>query len=65
MMQKPTSAALLVGSPKGPNSTSNSLGTFLLDKLHEKGIATEKIYICQSLGSEEKKASLLQTRRPI
>ncbi len=60
MMQKPTCAALLVGSPKGPNSTSNSLGTFLLDKLHEKGIATEKTYLCQSLSSDQKKASLLR-----
>ena len=60
MMQKPTSVALLVGSPKGPNSTSNSLGTFLLDKLHDKGIATEKIYLCESLSSEEKKTSLLR-----
>ena len=60
MMQKPTSAVLLVGSPKGPNSTSNSLGTFLLDKLQEKGMATQKIYLCQNLGSEEKKANLLR-----
>ena len=60
MMQKPTSAALLVGSPKGPNSTSNSLGTFLLEKLQEKGIATQKTYLCQNLGSEEKKAKLLK-----
>jgi hypothetical protein len=59
MMQKPTNAVLLVGSPKGPNSTSNSLGAFLIDKLQEKGLKTEKAYICQSLGSDEKKASLL------
>jgi len=33
---------LLVGSPKGPNkSTSESLGTYLLDRLQEKGLETE------------------------
>ena len=36
---------LLVGSPKGPRSTSESLGTFLLDHLHEKGFETEKTYV--------------------
>ncbi len=60
MMQKPAHAILLVGSPKGPNSASNSLGTFLLDKLHLKGLTIEKAYICQNLASEEKKQSLLQ-----
>jgi hypothetical protein len=60
MMQKPTSTALLVGSPKGPNSTSNSLGTFLLDKLQEKGMATQKTYLCQDLSSDEKRANLLR-----
>jgi hypothetical protein len=59
-MQKPNRATLLVGSPKGPNSTSNSLGTFLLEKLHKNGVATEKAYICQSLGSDKHQAALLQ-----
>ena len=51
MMQKPTNALLLVGSPKGENSTSNSLGTFLAEKLQEKGVSFKKIYINQSFGS--------------
>jgi len=59
-MQKPTHAALLVGSPKGQSSTSNSLGTYLLEKLEQKGVNSEKIYINQCLGSEEKQAAMLQ-----
>ena len=60
MMQKPTKAALLVGSPRGQSSTSNSLGTFLAEKLQEKGVPFEKAYISQFLGSDEKQASLLR-----
>jgi multimeric flavodoxin WrbA len=59
-MQKPTRAALLVGSPRGPNSTSNSLGTYLVEKLEQKGVPYEKVYICQSLSSEAKKTALLR-----
>jgi multimeric flavodoxin WrbA len=58
MMQKPNRAALLVGSPKGPSSTSNSLGTFLLERLQQNGVTTEKKYICQCLGSENRTALL-------
>jgi hypothetical protein len=60
-MQKPTHATLLVGSQKGPNSTSNSIGTFLLDKLKQKGVTTERVFISQCLGSDEKIASMLRT----
>lgn len=60
MMQKPTQAVLLVGSPKGPSSTSNSLGTYLLEKLEQKGLISEKVYINQALSSDEKRANLLQ-----
>lgn len=59
-MQKPIRATLLVGSPKGPNSTSNSLGTYLVEKLEQKGVTSEKVYICQCLGSDEKRAALLR-----
>ncbi len=58
-MQKPTHATLLVGSPKGQNSTSNSLGTYLLDKLEQKGVSSEKLYINQCLGLDEKQAVML------
>ena len=59
-MQKPKTALLLVGSPKGSNSTSNSLGTYLLDKLEEKGLTTRKEMINQCLCSSEKQAAMLQ-----
>jgi hypothetical protein len=59
-MQKPTHAVLLVGSPKGQSSTSNSLGTYLLEKLEQKGVSYEKVYINQCLGSEEKQAAMLR-----
>lgn len=46
-------AALLIGSPKGRRSTSDALGTYLLERLAEKGVETVKIYVQQSLGSKE------------
>ena len=60
MMQKPNQVALLVGSPKGPNSTSNSVGTYLVEKLEQNGVPYKKVYISQCLRSEEKKADLLR-----
>jgi len=60
MMQRPIHAALLVGSPRGPNSTSNSLGTYLLEKLEQQGVTSEKVYLNQCLGSEDKKDAMLR-----
>jgi multimeric flavodoxin WrbA len=34
---------LLVGSPKRGKSTSESIGTYLLERVKEKGIETDKI----------------------
>ena len=59
-MQKPTHAVLLVGSPRGQSSTSNSLGTYLLEKLEQKGVSSEKVYLNQCLDSEEKQAVMLR-----
>jgi hypothetical protein len=59
-MQKPTHAALLVGSPKGPRSTSNSIGTYLGSKLEHKGVPYERVYIRQCPSSDAKKAALLR-----
>ena len=59
-MQKPRTALLLVGSPQGSNSTSNSLGTYLLDQLEKKGFKTRKEIINQSLCSSEKQAAMLE-----
>jgi hypothetical protein len=58
-MQKPTRAVLLVASPKGPNSTSNSLATFLGDQLQQKGVTVEKVFINQSLASDKKISAML------
>lgn len=59
-MQKPNNALLLVGSPRGANSSSNSLGTFLLGKLQNKGIATKTVYLSQSLNSDKGQSAMLE-----
>lgn len=52
---------LLVGSPRRPKSTSESLGMYLLDRLNEKGLITEKISIHTSLKSDRGLDNLLST----
>ncbi|MEW5815195.1 MAG: NAD(P)H-dependent oxidoreductase [Spirochaetota bacterium] len=52
MMDK-RKALLLVGSPRGAKSTSNALGSYLLDRLLSGGMETEKIFILQTLQSGE------------
>ena len=48
-MNSPKRALLLVGSPRASQSTSESLGTYLLDKLHDDGgFVTQKVHV-QSL----------------
>ncbi len=37
-------ATLLIGSPRGPQSTSHALGTYLLDRLKERGMSVNKIF---------------------
>ena len=59
-MQKPIRAALLVGSPKGPNSTSNSLATYLGERLQQKGVTVEKVYISQCHCSDKNRTGMLQ-----
>lgn len=46
-------ATLFIGSPRGPRSTSDALGTYLLERLREQGADTNKIYIQQSLNSQK------------
>lgn len=58
-MKMSKKAVLLVGSPRGPKSTSELLGGYLLDKLHEKGFETEKVWIQQSLNSDKGQEHLL------
>lgn len=38
-------ALLLIGSPKSKNSTSESLGNYLLEGLHKKGYICDKLHI--------------------
>jgi len=60
MMQKPNHALLLVASPKGLNSTSNSLATFLGDQLQQMGVKVEKVLVNQSLDSDRKIEAMLE-----
>jgi hypothetical protein len=50
---------LLVGSPRGLASTSNSLGDHLLSGLEERGMATKKLLVYPALADEKKMAELL------
>lgn len=52
-------ALLLVGSPKPGNSSSESLGDYLLEKLQLAGVEIEKIKINQVINSEAGKAKLI------
>jgi len=44
-MRRGRCALLLLGSPKGPRSTSSSLGTFLLGRLRELGLDTRRQHL--------------------
>ena len=57
---KPTHAALLIGSPRGASSTSNALATFLGEKLQERGVAIEKVFISRCLGSDKSREEMFQ-----
>lgn len=48
-MSMPKKAFLLIGSPKLTPSTSESLGTYLLDTMRERGVETEKVLIAQAV----------------
>ncbi len=50
---------LLVGSAKHPHSTSESLGTYLIEKLQERGFETETLFIHKSLKSDDRRDELL------
>lgn len=52
-------ALLLVGSPKAARSTSHSLGTYLLERLNERGFETEERFLQRSMRSDEGKNQLL------
>jgi len=50
---------LMVGSPRGIASTSNSLGDHLLSLLEERGMATKKLLVYPALADEKKMTELL------
>jgi hypothetical protein len=50
---------LLVGSPRGMASTSNSLGEHLLSRLEESGLALKKLALYPALADERKMSELL------
>ncbi len=50
---------LLVGSAKRPRSTSESLGTYLGERLGERGFETETLLLHRALKSDESRAELL------
>lgn len=50
---KKRKALLLVGSPKGKNSTSRSIGSHLLRKLEAAGMGTEEMTVLTALQSTE------------
>jgi len=55
----PGRVLLLTGSPRGKKSTSQALGGFLLDRLEERGIATETVRLYTVQKSAERRAMLL------
>jgi hypothetical protein len=60
-MNTPKKALLLIGSPKLTRSTSESLGTYLLDKIRERGTETEKALIVQAVRTDKGIDGLLRS----
>jgi hypothetical protein len=54
-------AVLLIGSPKGENSTSASLGNYLISKLEELGMENERLFVHRMVNREEKIQEMFQT----
>jgi hypothetical protein len=52
-------ATLLIGSPKGPRSVSDALGSYLLERLKEHGVSTNKLSVQQALASDQGTSALL------
>lgn len=52
-------ALLLIGSPRGKRSTSESLGSYFLEQLDKKNIETQTLHIQKSLRTDEGREKLL------
>jgi hypothetical protein len=59
-MNETKRATLLIGSPRGLASTSESLGTYVLQRLREHGLETGKAYVNPSLNSDKNREALLR-----
>jgi multimeric flavodoxin WrbA len=53
-------ALLLIGSPRGFSSTSNSLGSYLLEQLQNGGYGVEKVHVQTALRSKDKELEMLR-----
>jgi multimeric flavodoxin WrbA len=53
-------AVLLIGSPKGNNSSSSSLGSYLLSKLEKYDIETETVHLYSEISTEVKQILFLE-----
>jgi len=60
-MTSPKTALLLIGSPKlAGESSSESLGTYLLERLAERDIQTETHYVARAMRTETRTQELLE-----
>ena len=57
-MKAPKQALLLVGSPKPGESTSESLGAYLLDELEKRGVKSQTLHVAKAVRSDESVAEL-------
>jgi len=58
-MTRPEKALLLIGSPKPGGSTSEALGSYLLEKLANEGFAAETLHLRQAVAEAAGTAGLL------
>jgi len=52
-MNQPSKVLLMVGSPKGEKSTSNSIASYILEKFKENGVEAEKTYIVKDIKTDD------------
>jgi hypothetical protein len=58
-MKAPQKVLLLVGSPKPGESTSESLGVYLLEELEKHGVATQSLHVTKAVRSDESRHELI------
>jgi NAD(P)H-dependent FMN reductase len=60
-MSQPRNALLLIGSPRCERSNSHVIGKFLVDKLEEKGLVSEEVFVVRVLNTREGNERLLRS----